>query len=147
MNGSVIKLNMTIVPARPDLFSTTNGLGGRPIIYKHINRVHTREPFTVNTIQIRGGRRVQTKLRLYLTGVANTTPGVITVKIGTVTISGSLIQTGAVQQEPGVYTIDFLLPPELRGAGDQPIIVTVNANGALFSSRLEDSAPHVTILP
>lgn len=147
MNGSVIKLDMTIVPTRPDLFSTTNGPGGRAIIYNVVNRVHTREPFTVNTIQIRGGRRVQTKLRLYLTGVANTTAGVISIKIGTVTISGSLIQTGGVQQEPGVYTVDFLLPPELRGAGDQPIIVTINANGTTFTSRLEDTAPHVTILP
>lgn len=146
MNGNVIKLDMTIVPTRPDLFSTTNGPGGRAIIYNVINRVPTREPFTVYTIQLRGGRRVQTKLRLYLTGVANADASVISVKIGTVTISGSLIQTGGIQREPGVYTIDFLLPPELRGAGDQPIIVTLNAGGTLFSSRLEDTAPHVTIL-
>jgi hypothetical protein len=147
MNGTVIKMDMTIVPTRPDLFSTTNGPGGRAIIYNVVNRVHTREPFTVYTIQIKGGRRVQTRVRLYLTGVANTPASVISVKIGSVTVPPSLMQTGGIQEEPGVYTVDFLLPPDLRGAGDQPIIVTVTAGTVTFTSRLEDTAPHVTILP
>ena len=41
--------------------------------------------------------------------------------------------------EPGVYTIDFLMPSALAGAGDQPIVVTVNAGGVNFSSRLDDT--------
>lgn len=147
MNGTVIKQDMTIVPARPDLFSTTNGPGGRAIVYNVVNRVHTREPFTVRTIQIKGGRKVQTRLQLTLTGVANTSASVISIKIGSVSTPPISVQTGGVQVEPGVYTVDFLLPSELRGAGDQPIIVTVTAGSVTFTSRLEDTAPHLTILP
>ena len=148
VNGSVTKLEMTIVPARPDIFNTsgTPTAGGRAKVVNVVNRVHTMEPFTVTTIMIKGGRRVSTRLRLTLTGIANTTPAVISVKIGTVTIGPSLIVATGVQVEPGVYTLDFLLPAELNRAGDQPIIVTVNVNGVTFTSRLEDTAPRVRIL-
>ena len=32
------------------------------------------------------------------------------------------------------------------GAGDQPIVVQINAGGTIFSSRLEDTAPGIWIL-
>jgi prophage tail gpP-like protein len=86
---------------------------------------------------------VPSRLRLRLTGVAGTTPGVLSVRIGSVTIAST---TGAVEVEPGIYTIDFDLPATLNMAGDRPVVVTVNVNGTLVTSRLDDTAPRVFIL-
>lgn len=146
--GLVIKGMVTIVPARPDIFTNLPepGPGGRAQVSNVTNRVATGEPFTVTTIRIRGGRRVPTVLRLRLTGIANTTPAVITIRIGSTVITGTQVLTGGILVEPGVYTVDFTLPPGLNGAGDQPIVVEVNANGTIFSSRLEDTAPRLQIL-
>lgn len=110
------------------------------------NRVRTTEPFTVTTIRIRGGVRVPTVLRLRLTGIANTVPAVISIRIGSTTITGSQVLTGGVLVEPGIYTVDFILPPELNGRIDQPVVVTVNAGGVLFTSRLDDTAPRLSFL-
>lgn len=147
-NGEVYRQDVAIVPARPDIFSKLPqpGPGGRAQAVNATNRVLQPEPFTVHTIRIRGGIRVATVLRLRLTGVANTTAAVFTIRIGSVSITGTRVLTGGVLVEPGVYTVDFTLPPELRGTGDQPIIVSINVNGTIFSSRLDDTAPRVFIL-
>ena len=148
INGTVVKTNMTIVPARPDLFTTSpTGIDGRARIFDVVNRVPTPEPLTAFTVQLRGGKRVQTRARLYLTGVANVPASAISIRIGSVTISGAQVVSGGLQAEPGVQTIDFLIPSELRGAADKPIVVTVNVGGTNFTSRLDDTAPLVTILP
>ncbi|HLM03066.1 MAG TPA: hypothetical protein VK400_18590 [Pyrinomonadaceae bacterium] len=148
-NGTVIRGNVTIVLARPDIF-TSNAVpspGGRARLQNVVNRVPTTEPFNVRTVRIRGGVRVPTVLRLYATGIfiPNAAAVSYSVRIGSVTIQlppGTL----AVQREPGVYTIDFTLPPELRGAGDQPVVLTVIVGGQTFTSRLDDTAPRTSIL-
>jgi hypothetical protein len=150
-NGTVFKGKITIVPARPDIFTNlpVPGPFGRAIAFNVTNRVHTTEPFTVTTIKIRGGVRVPTVLRLRVTGMANigTGAGVIEVRIGNVPILGSNIVSGTTLIEPGVYTFDFRLPAALDMAGDQPIIVTVRlSDGTTFSSRLDDTAPRIRIL-
>lgn len=157
-NGTVIKGNVTVVTARPDIFaySFTDFEGtlftNRARIFNATNRVLTREPFTVRTIRYRGGLKVPTVLRLYLTGIegAPVTSGglpVITVKIGNQIISGTnQVLTGAVLRGPGVYSVDFILPPELDAAGDVPVIFSIIFNGITYQSRLEDTAPRVRIL-
>jgi hypothetical protein len=40
--------------------------------------------------------------------------------------------------------INLTLPASLAGAGDVPVIVTVNT-GTAFTSRPADTAPHITI--
>ena len=150
-NGTVFKGNVTIVPTRPDIFTDlpVPGPGGRALALNVVNTVHTTEPFTVTTIKIRGGQRVPTILRLRMTGIANITDvnrAAIRVRIGGVTIQGPQIQTGSVLVEPGVYTFDFELPAALNMAGDQPIIVTVDAGTVTFSSRLDDTAPRLFFL-
>lgn len=144
-NGTLMKSTVTIVPARPDIFNFAMavGPGGRAKLFNVTNTVHTTEPFNVNTIKIRGGRLVPSVLRIYLTGIANTSPGVITVRIRDSIIGAT---TGGVIVEPGVYSFDFSLPPALHGADDQPIIVIVNADGTTFSSRLDDTAARLFIL-
>jgi hypothetical protein len=144
-NSTVYRSNITIVPARPDIFTTTGaGPGGRAKLFNVTNRVATTEPFAVFTVMLRGGIRVPSKMRLYLTGVENMTAGNFTIRIGPSTVTS--VTTGAVLVEPGVYTVDFAMPTDLVGAGDQPIVVTINIGGVSFTSRLDDTAPRLTIL-
>jgi uncharacterized protein (TIGR03437 family) len=147
-NGVVIKSSMTIVPARPDVFTFNEvpGPNGRARVFNATNRVLTREPFNVTTLRFRGGRRVPTVLRLYLTGVQGAVASNFSIRIGGVTIPTNQVLTGAILVEPGVYTVDFTLPAELNMAGDQPIVVSIVGGGFTFSARLDDTAPRVRIL-
>jgi uncharacterized protein (TIGR03437 family) len=153
-NGTVIKgatatpLKIVVVPARPDVFTdlAVPGPGGRARIFNATNTVLTREPFTVTTIRRKGERRVPTVLRLYLTGVQNLPASAFTIRIGSTTISGGQVTSGTVLFEPGVYTVDFTLPPELNRAGDQPVIVSVTVGGVTYFARLDDTAPRLFIL-
>ena len=147
-NGAEFKDNVTLVPTRPDIFTNlpAPGPGGRAQAQNVTNRVPTGEPFTVTTVRLRGGSRVPTVLRLRVTGVANTVPSVFSIRIGSTTITGTQIINGGILVEPGVYTIDFLLPPGLNAAGDQPIILSVNAGGTIYNSRLDDTAPRLSFL-
>jgi uncharacterized protein (TIGR03437 family) len=148
-NGIVYKTKITIVPTQPDIFNRagTPTAGGRAKVTNVTNTVATYEPFMQTTIQTVNGTRtaVDSILRVYLTGVATAPASTITIRIGTLTIPAARITTGAVISQPGVYTVDFTLPPEAAGLGDQPIVVTVTANSTTFSSRLDDTAAHITI--
>jgi uncharacterized protein (TIGR03437 family) len=146
-NGTVMRTTITIVPTRPDIF-TFQGVAplGRARLYNITNPVQTTEPFTVTTFRLRGGRRVPSQMRLYMTGIANVSGAAITVRIGSTTITSVSNSAPVLTEEPGVYSIDFALPATLNGAGDQPIVVTVTVNGVSFSSRLDDTAPRVRIL-
>ena len=137
-----------MVPARPDIFTDLPSPGpfGRADLRNITNRVHTTEPFTVTTIQIRGGVRVPTKLRMRVTGIANAGSAIITIRIGGVSIAGTNILTGGILEAPGVYTVDFTLPAALNQAGDQPVIISVFTDGGAYDSRLDDTAPRVFIL-
>ena len=144
-NGFVLKGSVTIVPARPDIFTFTGTApGGRAKIFNVTNTVPRTEPFTTFTILIRGGRRVPSRMRLYVTGTPPTSGSIFTVRIGP--SPPIAITAGPVLVEPGVYTIDFTLPASLTGAGDQPIIVTATVGGTAFQSRLDDTAPRLFIL-
>ena len=147
-NGTVIKGKIVLVPARPDVFTTLSipGPGGRARVFNATNTVLTREPFTVTTIRRRGERRVPTVLRLYLTGVQNLAAAAFTIRIGSTTISGAQITSNAILVEPGIYSVDFTLPPELNRAGDQPVIVSVSVGGVTYFARLDDTAPRLFIL-
>src|SRR5690606_35117178 len=145
-NGVVSRGDVVIVPTRPDIFTSSNGPGGRASALNVVNRVHRTEPFTVTTIRVRGGQRVPTTIRLRVTGIASTTAASIVIKIGSTVIAGTPVLTGGVPVEPGVQTVDFNLPASLDGAGDQPIIIQVNAGGTIFTSRIEDTAPGIWIL-
>lgn len=147
-NGSVTKGTLTVVPARPDIFTNLSppAPGGRARIFNATNTVLTTEPFTITTIKIKGGVRVPTVFRLYLTGVNNLTAANFSIRVGGTTVSGSSIVSAAVLREPGVYSVDFVLPSALGGAGDVPIIVSVTVNGVTYTSRLDDTAPRFRIL-
>ncbi len=145
------------MPARPDVFTffPVPAPNGRARIFNVTNTVFRTEPFNVTTLRIRGGRRVPTVLRLFLTGVneslvfppATPSTAQITIRVGNTEISSSqLLTTRPVLREPGIYSIDFTLPPVLQGAGDVPIIISVTINGVTYQSRLDDTAPRFGIL-
>jgi uncharacterized protein (TIGR03437 family) len=145
-NGSVTKGWVTIVPTRPDVFSSVIGPGGRAQAENVVNRVHLPEPFIVTTVQVKGGKRVPTVLRLKLTGVEGAGSVNFSIRIGSQTITGTQVISGGVLVEPGVYYVDFQLPAALKHAGDQPIVVTVIAGSTSYTSRLDDTAPRLRIL-
>jgi uncharacterized protein (TIGR03437 family) len=147
-NGTEMTTNVTIVPAQPDIFSLegTVGPGGRTKIFNVTNRVITGEPFTVTSISVRPFGRVPTVLRLYLTGAANITPSNTVIRIGGFGSYPTPLVGNAVLVEPGIYTVDFTLPPQADGAGDQPIVLSVTIDGVVYSSRLDDTATMFRIL-
>jgi uncharacterized protein (TIGR03437 family) len=149
VNGVVVRTSMTIIAARPDIFTNlpTPGPNGRAKALNVTNRVQQGEPFYVTTIQLRGRRRVPTKIRLFLTGVLAVPAGNISIRIRDRIISGtSIITPPTPSDKPGEYYVDFTLPPELAGNGDAPIVVIVSGGGFTFESRLDDTSPRVLIL-
>jgi len=148
-NGTVMRTQVVLVPARPDVYSFEGleGPGGRAKLFNVTNRVHTTEPFTVRTRRIRPFGRVPTRLRLYMTGFnPRIGAGVINIRIGLGQNRFVAITADPVEVEPGIYAQDFELTDHLNGAGDQPVVVIVAINGNVFASRLDDQAPRTTIL-
>lgn len=151
-NGDVIRGDLQIVVARPDIFTiqltdpvTNNTLTNRADILNVTTRVFTREPFTVTTIPIRRGPREETILRLFLTGVESAPANLITIDVGDVEIFPTQLGP-AVLRAPGIYSIDFIMPSGLNMAGEVPIMVTITFNGLTYESRLADTAPRFRIL-
>ena len=144
-NGLIMKTNVTIVPARPDIYNITMSInpGGRAKIFNVTNARHTTEPFTVRTIKRKGNRLVPSVLRIYVTGVGPFNAASVSVRIRDISIVAA---TNPVIVEPGVSTFDFLLPGTLNGAGDQPVVVTVTIGNITFRSRLDDTTSRVFIL-
>ena len=147
-DGAILKTFVTIVPARPDIFNTTMTVapGGRAKVFNVTNTVHTVEPFVIRTIKRKGGLLVPSVLRIYATGIQNVSSTVATIRIGSVVINGSNIVSNSILVDPGVLTLDFLLPAAAQGLGDQPIIFTITANGTTFESRLDDTTSRIFIL-
>jgi len=144
-NGNVIRTTVTLVPARPDIFRIDNvaAPGGRTRAFNVTNTVPTGEPFTVKTVEIKGGTLVPTILRVYVTGVDSNPVTGISVRIKDQTIAPV---TASTQVEPGVWALDFALPAALEGAGESPVIVTVTVGSTTFVSRVDDTTSFIKIL-
>lgn len=128
-NGVVTRGTIQILPAQPDIFTSTMDAGGRAVVFKvDAAGMETAEPFTVPAV-----------LRIVLTGVRGVTKAQVTVRIGSTDLTGAAILTDAVprgtNQMPGFYQIDVQAPASLAGAGDVPVIVTVVKDGVTTVSR------------
>ena len=151
-NGRVSRTTIEIVAARPDIFRRDNVIasGGRASVFNATTGVALQsEPFAVRSIRLRGGYNiVQTRLRVFLTGVQGVPASALSIRIGTLNIPAANILTGATATDrPGIYTVDFLLPAEARTLGDVPIVITITAGTTTFTTRLDDTAPRISILP
>lgn len=141
-NGTVIRGVLTIVSAQPDIFTSTNGPGGRAKVCNVTNpatpsSICLGEPFNV-TSDDGTGTQVATKLRVFLTGVRGISASAISVTVGTTVIVPS---AAFFTDMPGTENVDFTLPSTVD-RGDVQIIVKV----AAASSRPTDQdPPHITI--
>ena len=139
-----IRGTLVIVSAQPDIFTTTNGPGGRAIACNITNSLTMGclgEPFTVTSLDSTG-TSVPTVLEFKLTGVRNVGRTAITVRIGTTDITGDNIVFVGPTDLPGFDKLDIKLPASLAGAGDVPVVVLI---GTLASSRPADTAPRIQI--
>jgi len=138
-NGTVIRGLVAIVPAQPDVFTTTNGPGGRAIVFNVTNPLTPlMEPFNVTSAD-GSGTQVPTVLEIHLTGVRNTSPASINVTIGTTVIVASKV---ILLDQPGFEEINITLPATVD-RGDLPLVVTVGT----ASSRPAATGPKITINP
>lgn len=141
-NGTVIRGVLVIVAAQPDIFTSTNGPGGRAKVCNVTNpstpsTICLGEPFN-STSDDGTGTQVATKLRVFLTGVRGISASAINVTVGTTVIISS---AAFFTDMPGTDNVDFILPSTVD-RGDVPIIVTV---GAASSRRTDQDPPHITI--
>ncbi|HEV2862744.1 MAG TPA: hypothetical protein VGX48_17140 [Pyrinomonadaceae bacterium] len=136
-NGAVIRTSLVLNSAQPDIFTSTNGAGGRALVLNVTNPLtQTTEPFPAPS-----------RLLIMLTGVRlNTlTTANVTVRIGTTDLTGAAIVSIGPSQTAGFDQIVVDVPASLAGAGDVPVIVTISVGGATFTSRPAESAPRITI--
>ncbi|MFL6210544.1 MAG: hypothetical protein ACJ74W_16940 [Pyrinomonadaceae bacterium] len=140
---------LQIVAVAPDIFTSSNGPGGRAAVTNVTNPLlatGTPEPFNVTTTYTNAmGMSVTeaTKLRLLLTGVRGVAASSVTVRLTKVSDNTNTDITGAdvlalMQTDmPGVQQLDFRLPATLAGAGDVAVIVIISGT----QSRPADTAP------
>ena len=140
-SDTLLRGNVQIIAAQPDIFTTTMDAGGRAIAFNVTNGISpgTPEPFDVTT----GGN--PTVIELWVTGIRFTQRTEITVTVGTTVITTDVISVQPNTKMPGFDLVDFALPASLAGAGDVPIQVTFTRGTISASSRPADSAPHITI--
>jgi uncharacterized protein (TIGR03437 family) len=158
-NGALIRTSVVLNPVQPDIYTSTNGAGGRAAVLNVTNPciAPSGEPFTVTTTRPAGSgatgdctsaqsETVPTRLLIMVTGLrppAGVT-ATVTVRIGTTDISGAAVTFGP-SNTPGFDQVIVELPASLAGAGDVPVIVSAVAGSTTFSSRPADTAPHITI--
>jgi uncharacterized protein (TIGR03437 family) len=159
-NGALIRTSLLLNPVEPDIYTSTNGPGGRAAVLNITNPciAPTGEPFTVTTTRPTGSgatgvctatttETAPTHLLIMVTGLRppSTVTPTVTVTIGTTTLSGAAIIGFRPSLTPGFDQIEVELPASLAGAGDVPVIVSATVGGATFTSRPADTAPHITI--
>ncbi|MCA1618543.1 MAG: hypothetical protein LC795_04360 [Acidobacteria bacterium] len=162
--GTLIRTSLVLNAAQPDIFTSTNGPGGRAAALNVTNPcvAPPGEPFPVTTTRPAGSgttgdctsaqtETVATQVMFLVTGVRGVTaPANVTVRIGTTDIVGtadpntSPVKIGP-SNTPGFDQITVTLPASLAGAGDVPVIITVTAGGVTSTSRPADTAPRITI--
>ena len=158
-NGALIRTSVLLNPAQPDIFTSTNGPGGRAAALNVTNPciAPPGEPFPVTTTRPAGSgttgdctsaqtETVATQVMFLVTGMRGVTATNVVVRIGTTDISGtadantSPVRVGR-SNTPGFDQVTVTLPASLAGAGDVPVIITVGS----VTSRPADTAPRITI--
>jgi uncharacterized protein (TIGR03437 family) len=143
-NGTVLRGFIQLVPAQPDIFTSTNDAGGVAMICNVTNSTVpgcVTGPFSVKSPDSTGAL-VPTVLEIYLTGVRGVLPAEAKVTIGATDITATVVRPNT-----NMFGYDFItitLPDTLMGAGTVPVVVTVTKSGT-FTSRAAATAPTITI--
>jgi uncharacterized protein (TIGR03437 family) len=144
-NGTTFRGFVQVVPAQPDIFTSTNDALGVAVICNVTNPTVAgcvTGPFPLMSPDSTG-TLVPTVLEIHLTGVRNVAAGETKVTIGTTDITPTLVTRNV-----NMYGFDLIritLPSTLT-AGTYPVIVTVTRSGT-FQSRAAATAPTITIAP
>ena len=137
---------LQVVSAQPDIF-TRSDAPTRASVFNVTNMTLMAEPaegFPVTTDV--AGTATPTVLAIFLTGIRNIPVANITVRIGDRTLTGTAeIKSNTPTDMPGVDQLNVQLRPELAGAGDQPLIVSVTIGAQTFTSRPAETAPRIRI--
>src|SRR5579885_2631533 len=159
-NGSLVRTSLLLNPVEPDIFTSTNGPGGRAAVLNVTNPcvAPTGEPFSVTTTRPTGSgltgnctaattETAPTHLLIMVTGLRppSGSTASVTVTIGTTTLSGTSIIGFRPSLTPGFDQLEVELPASLAGAGDVPVVINATVGSATFTSRPASSAPHITI--
>jgi uncharacterized protein (TIGR03437 family) len=140
--NKVVRGRIVIVAAQPDIFSTTNGPGGRAVVCNVTNPATpgcSGEPFKLKSDD-GTGTLVPTVLEIHLTGVRGASAGSITATIGTTAIVASRnIKTDL----PGFDQTYITLPATVDTGPNLTLVVTVGT----ASSRQTTTAPLIRIDP
>jgi uncharacterized protein (TIGR03437 family) len=140
-NGTVHRGFVQVVPAQPDIFSSTMDAGGIATVCNITSGGCTPGPFTLTSSN--GTTTVATVLEIWLTGVRGITAAETRVRIGTTEITPTSVHRNT--NKFGFDLITITLPSSLA-PGTYPLIVTVTKSGT-FQSRAEATAPTITIIP
>ena len=159
-NGALTRTSVLLNPVQPDIYTSSNGPGGRAAVVNVTNPCVTPpgEPFAVTTTRPAGSgatgdcssaqtETAPTRLLILLTGLrppAGST-ATVTVRIGTTDLTGASIISFGPSNTPGFDQVIVELPASLAGAGDVPVIVSAGVGGTTFTSRPADTAPRITI--
>lgn len=147
-NGSIVRGTARVVAVQPDIFTdATTGAGlGRALALNITNPLSngTPEPFAVTTTYTAAdgtATTAPTRLRFFLTGIANAAASQVTVRIKETDLTGTAILGVSPTGSPGISQIDVQLPESLAGAGDSAVVITVSG----VTTRPAETAPRVQI--
>lgn len=144
-NGTVIRGNINVVGAQPDIVTSSNGPNGRAFICNITDPTVSgcvAEPFNVTTPPSPGGSPVPTILEVHVTGVRGTAASPIVVIIGTTQI----VATGnIVNDQPGFDNVVITLTSTMDTGPNLPVRVTVGT--ATSRPTPGDTPPLVAINP
>ena len=151
-SGTVFRGFVQIVPAQPDIFTSTNDAGGIAMVCNVTNTAVSgcvTGPFQVTSADSTG-TQVPTKLEIWVTGVrlALSTETKVSFVTSTATTD---ITPDSVRPNTNMFGFDLInitLPASLAGTApiDYNLIVTVTRT-AVFTSRPAATASQVTIIP
>ncbi len=137
---------VNIVPAQPDIFSSTGDENGRAIAFNVTNpNARTTEPFSVTSTNA-SGATVPTVIELSVTGLRGAVRTELNILVGTTAITGDAILVVQPNPEmPGFDIVNFTLPASLAGAGDVPVQITFTRGTFSAVTRPAATAPRITI--
>jgi hypothetical protein len=153
-NGTAFRGFVQIVPAQPDIFTSTNDAGGIAMVCNVTNTASSGSGCITGPFQVTSddgtGTQVPTKLEIWLTGVRFAAAAETKVSFvnGTTTTDITPNSVRPNTNKFGFDLVNITLPAALAGAApiNYKLIVTVTKNGT-FTSRPEATAPQVTIIP
>jgi uncharacterized protein (TIGR03437 family) len=153
-NGTAFRGFVQIVPAQPDIFTSTNDAGGIAMVCNVTNPATSGSGCITGPFQVTSddgtGTQVPTKLEIWLTGVRFA--AIAETKVSFVNgMTTTDITPNSVRPNTNKFGFDLInvtLPASLAGTApiDYKLIVTVTKNGT-FTSRPAATAPQVTIIP